>query len=138
MDEDGGGSIGVEELEEPLIGLGLADTKEEVEAMIMAVDDDQSGQIEFEEFLSIIQNSDDGEASAKINRFFKDMSNGQIGDKNLSFGINVQDIRRKLMMTAILSKGEEKEGGMRILNNVKVQLGAAKAREDSDMDESQN
>lgn len=44
----------MDELEEPLIGLGLADTKEEVEAMIDAVDDDKSGQIEFEEFLSII------------------------------------------------------------------------------------
>ncbi len=44
--------------------------------MIMAVDDDGSGQIEFEEFLGIIQNSEDGEASAKINKFFKDMSNG--------------------------------------------------------------
>ena len=40
LDEDGGGSIGIDELEEPLIGLGLADTKEEVTAMIMAVDDD--------------------------------------------------------------------------------------------------
>ena len=40
MDEDGGGSIGIDELEEPLIGLGLADTKEEVTAMILAVDDD--------------------------------------------------------------------------------------------------
>lgn len=57
--------------------------------MIMAVDDDRSGQIEFEEFLGIIQNSEDGEASAKINMFFKDMSNGKIGNKNLSFGINV-------------------------------------------------
>jgi len=41
-------------LEEPLIGLGLADTKEEIDEMILAVDDDASGQIEFEEFLAII------------------------------------------------------------------------------------
>ena len=66
----------MDELEEPLIGLGLADTKEEVEAMIDAVDDDKSGQIEFEEFLSIIQNSEGGGSSAKINKFFQDMSQG--------------------------------------------------------------
>ena len=54
LDEDGGGSIGIDELEEPLIGLGLADTKEEIDEMILAVDDDASGQIEFEEFLAII------------------------------------------------------------------------------------
>ena len=54
LDEDGGGSIGIDELEEPLIGLGLAETKEEIDEMIIAVDDDGSGQIEFEEFLAII------------------------------------------------------------------------------------
>jgi Ca2+-binding EF-hand superfamily protein len=30
LDEDGSGSIGVDELEEPLIGLGFAETREEV------------------------------------------------------------------------------------------------------------
>lgn len=58
MDDDGSGSIGIDELEEPLIGLGLADTREEVIEMIMNVDDDKSGQIEFEEFLKIVNNGD--------------------------------------------------------------------------------
>lgn len=30
LDGDGSGSIGIEELEEPLIGLGFADTRDEV------------------------------------------------------------------------------------------------------------
>jgi hypothetical protein len=30
LDDDGSGSIGQEELEEPLIGLGIADSREEV------------------------------------------------------------------------------------------------------------
>ena len=30
LDDDGSGAIGIEELEEPLIGLGFADTREEV------------------------------------------------------------------------------------------------------------
>ena len=30
LDDDGSGSIGIDELEEPLIGLGIADTREEV------------------------------------------------------------------------------------------------------------
>ena len=54
LDYDGGGSIGVEELTEPLIGLGLADTVEQIHKMVMAVDDDGSGAIEFPEFLKII------------------------------------------------------------------------------------
>lgn len=43
LDDDGSGAIGIDELEEPLIGLGFADTREEVLEMIMDVDDDASG-----------------------------------------------------------------------------------------------
>lgn len=76
LDGDGSGSIGTEELEEPLIGLGFADNREEVKQMIELVDQDGSGQIEFPEFLSIIKNSDGSEKTAKINKFFKDMTSG--------------------------------------------------------------
>ena len=34
LDDDGGGSIGIEELQEPLIGLGFANSIEEVEALV--------------------------------------------------------------------------------------------------------
>jgi len=47
LDGDGSGAIGIEELEEPLIGLGFADTREEIMDMIRLVDDDGSGLIEF-------------------------------------------------------------------------------------------
>ena len=70
LDGDGSGAIGIEELEDPLIGLGFADTREEVQEMIDAVDDDGSGMIEFPEFLGIIKNSDGNEKTAQINRFF--------------------------------------------------------------------
>ena len=63
LDDDGGGSIGLEELEDPLIGLGFAETREEVKELIDAVDDDGSGAIEFGEFLTIIKNSDASEKS---------------------------------------------------------------------------
>ena len=110
LDDDGSGSIGIDELEEPLIGLGFADTREEVLDMIMSVDDDGSGMIEFPEFLEIIKNSDANEKTAKINKFFKDMSNGTLGKnegmKDLSFNLIVQTIRRKHMMDAILGTGE--------------------------------
>lgn len=56
LDDDGSGAIGIDELEEPLIGLGFANTRQEVDDLIKAVDDD--GQIEFAEFLQIIKGSD--------------------------------------------------------------------------------
>jgi hypothetical protein len=46
------------------------------------------------------------------------MSNGKLGKKDVSFNITVQDIRRQHMMAAIMGKGEIKEHGMKILNNV--------------------
>ena len=43
----------MDELEDPLIALGLVDTREEVEEMVMEADDD--GEIEFEEFLTLVK-----------------------------------------------------------------------------------
>ena len=57
LDADGGGSIGLEELEVPLIGLGFAENREEVKDIMNTVDEDGNGDIEFPEFLSIIKNS---------------------------------------------------------------------------------
>jgi Ca2+-binding EF-hand superfamily protein len=100
LDEDHGGSIGIDELEGPLIGLGFAQNREEVMKMIDQVDDDGTGAIEFEEFLCIIKNASPGhenghmdkegrDRDAGVDKFFKDMANGKVGKKDLSFGLNV-------------------------------------------------
>lgn len=51
------GSIGLEELEKPLISLGLCNSRQEVQKIMDSVDDDGSGQIEFNEFLAIIKSA---------------------------------------------------------------------------------
>lgn len=51
LDDDGGGSIGVDELEDPLIALGLCENRQQVQAIVDEVDEDQSNKIEFDEFL---------------------------------------------------------------------------------------
>ena len=89
LDDDGSGSIGIDELEIPLIGLGFADSRQEVEEIVNEVDEDGSGMIEFDEFLLIIKNSDSNVKTAKIHTFFKDMSNGVLGDPDLSFNVIV-------------------------------------------------
>lgn len=69
--------IDVEELEDPLIALGLAQSHEEVEKLVTAVDDDGSGHIEFKEFLTImssVKNDDESERSP-IFVFFKSKKN---------------------------------------------------------------
>jgi Ca2+-binding EF-hand superfamily protein len=71
LDGDGSGSIGIEELEEPLIGLGLAGNRDEVQEMIDEVDEDGSGMIEFDEFLLIIKSNDpSNERAALVKKFF--------------------------------------------------------------------
>ena len=102
LDEDGGESIGQEEMEKPMIGLGFAETPYEVAKMIRAVDADGSGMIEFDEFLDIIKGS--GSSENKISIFFKDMVKGKIGDPNLNFDIMVNDIRRRDMLNSLLEE----------------------------------
>ena len=43
LDEQGTGSVGINELENPLIGLGFAESRDEVLDMIQEVDEDGSG-----------------------------------------------------------------------------------------------
>ena len=113
-------------MENPLIGLGFADTRDEIQEMIDEVDEDASGMIEFDEFLLIIKNSDKAgkanEKTAKINKFFKDVSNNVLGSKELSFNIIVQNIRRQYMMDALMCNNPDRQAqGERILKNVNLQ-----------------
>lgn len=78
LDSDGGGSIGLEELEVPLIGLGFAENREEVKDIMNSVDEDGNGDIEFNEFLTIIKNSVKDEKLQKIYEFFKKMTSGAL------------------------------------------------------------
>lgn len=47
MDLKRNGSIGIDELEELLISVGLVDSRQDVKELIDSVDEDKSGKIEF-------------------------------------------------------------------------------------------
>lgn len=55
MDEDGSGAIGIDELEDALLTLGMAKSRVQVQRLMDLVDEDKSGQIEFGEFLTILK-----------------------------------------------------------------------------------
>ena len=55
LDMDGSGTISPSEIEEMLISLGLARTREEVEEMICELDENGNGELEFEEFLTMLK-----------------------------------------------------------------------------------
>jgi Ca2+-binding EF-hand superfamily protein len=91
----------------PLIGLGFANSIEEVKKMVIRVDVDNSGAIEFHEFLKIIKDasSHDPEGSAaQMTEFFKKLTSGQIGMKNLSFSTFANTMKREKLMDAITAK----------------------------------
>lgn len=85
MDDDRSGSIGVEEISGPLIGLGLVNSYKEVEELVDLVDEDGSGMIEFGEFLDIVLNKTGNASTAIITKFFKDLTNGRFKTGGLSF-----------------------------------------------------
>ena len=94
LDDDGSAEIGVQELEDPLIALGLVDNRQQVQKIVNTVDSDGSGQIEFHEFLKIIKSGRKGsdclEKSKKgeddsvkqIYNFFKSFTDGSVLKKD--------------------------------------------------------
>ena len=109
LDDDGSGSIGIDELEEPFIALGLVTNREEIKELVKIVDIDGNGEIEFEEFLMIMRTikKNDFKNESSIYDFFKDMINGDFSkmkdmDPSLSFKLNFSQYRRKKLMDAIM------------------------------------
>lgn len=88
LDKKNCGSIGIDELEELMLSVGLLETREEIKALIDSVDEDKSGKIQFGQFLAMIQN-DEG-PNEEIVSFFKTV----IGE-NSKFKANHEDFRRR-------------------------------------------
>ena len=114
--------MGVEQLEEPFISLGLAYTKEDVENLISSVDDDDSGKIEFEEFLRIIHNKSKKKAKGneKITNFFKDLANNNISHESdlnhFSFKTIMGILRRNNLLKAFKNTADaDKLEGEKVL-----------------------
>ena len=129
LDDDGSGSIGVDEIKGPLIGLGLVSSMDEVEKLVALVDEDNSGLIEFNEFLDIILNKS-GDAKARvITDFFKNLTNGKYETGGLAFPNWVLKEQRKYLKNAITGKQEReslqefndrRSKGVQILNAIKT------------------
>jgi len=122
INPDGEEGIGVDQLEEPFISLGLAYNREEINNLIMSVDDDGSGRIEFPEFLRIIHNRSKlkTQGNKKITTFFKQLANDKLGGdsdlKHFSFKTIMDIMRRKNLLKAFLSKNpDEKKEGEKVL-----------------------
>lgn len=122
LDDSGRGSIGYKELEEPLLALGLAETRQQVKEMVDVVDRDGSGQIEFEEFLSILKGSSGNEQMMK---FFRGLIDGTLikESKSVPLKLLINTYRRRMMMDAMMSRDpERREKGERIMKTFARQV----------------
>ena len=57
LDTDKSGMIGTDEIEETLISLGLARTKEDVRRTVQELDADGNGELDFDEFLQMLKDT---------------------------------------------------------------------------------
>ena len=129
LDEDSSGTIGVDELLEPLIALGLAENREQVKALFDIVDTEQSEHIEFDEFLSILKCKDGYQPIAE---FFRAMTNGNlIPDSNvLPFHLVVSAYRRKMLLASMKAgEGEQRVQGEKVMRAL-TKLKARQATEE--------
>ena len=117
-----GDGMGAEQLEEPFVSLGLAYSREEVDDLIKTVDDDNSGKIEFDEFLRIIHNKSKKKAKGneKITSFFKNLANNNISKESelhhFSFKTIMGILRRNNLLKAFMGRNElDKVDGEKIL-----------------------
>ena len=83
LDTDKSGMIGAEEIEETLISLGLAKSREDVTATVHELDVDGNGELDFDEFLQMLK--DTSMRNAKDN---------YLTHKNIYFE-NVKDQKKK-------------------------------------------
>jgi len=113
-----GGSdiIIMESMENMLISLGLANTRQEVQVMVSKIDSNGNGELDFEEYLQVLMGGKDTE----IFNVFKSMMDGKLGDRRINFLNVISTFRRQQIMDATGARSQ-REGsqasGVRILGN---------------------
>ena len=132
LDKDHSGALDIDELYEPLLALGLVDSRDQVQELVNKVDSDKSGIIEFEEFLNILRNAKDREGENTLIQFFKNLTDGKIFNnfEDLPFQLLLSGRRREFMMQSYLGKNTgTKEKGTKILSAFANEIGDIKSSE---------
>ncbi|GMI02564.1 hypothetical protein TrVE_jg10602 [Triparma verrucosa] len=115
LDADGSGDISVEELEEPLISIGVVASKEDLIAMINKYDSSGDGEIDFQEFVKMVMTKEEGSPNAML-KLFEEFSEGLLGDKMLPFSTLVHMYSRKMLFNAVMSQDDQlKQEGQKVL-----------------------
>eukprot|EP00238_Polyblepharides_amylifera_P015538 CAMPEP_0196601152 /NCGR_PEP_ID=MMETSP1081-20130531/95759_1 /TAXON_ID=36882 /ORGANISM="Pyramimonas amylifera, Strain CCMP720" /LENGTH=370 /DNA_ID=CAMNT_0041927019 /DNA_START=618 /DNA_END=1730 /DNA_ORIENTATION=- len=106
MDADGSGDISVHELTDALLSTGIAHNRAEAEKLFWTVDSSGTGEIDFDEFLGVLNPSANAK-SASANMLSTEnlqefIANDDVED-DLEIGSKVNEKRRKLLLDTITS-----------------------------------
>jgi Ca2+-binding EF-hand superfamily protein len=124
LDKDRSGTLCLEELYEPLLSLGLVESRAEVEQLIEYVGNKNSGIIEFHEFLRAFDSAR-AKKHSKIDTLLRDMEKNIILNQktDLPFNLCCTNQRRNLMLKAYLGEnGHDKDKGLKVLRAYALNL----------------
>ena len=107
FDEDDGGAISAEELGKAMRSLGVNPTPDEIEAMIKEVDVDNTGEIDFDEFVQLMKNEKEKALKAEEERKKKENEK----NKKKKRSEMTPEERKDAEMRAIFDMFDEDHGG---------------------------
>ena len=132
LDKDCSGALDIDELYEPLLALGLVESREQVIDLLKKIDLDTAGIIEFEEFLNMLKNAKDNDGGNTLIKFFKDLTSGKIFNnfEELPFHLFLSGRRREFMMQSYTGKNMIiKEKGNKILSAYAAKISENQSKE---------
>lgn len=124
LDKDHSGTLCIEELYEPLLSLGLVQSRQDVEQLIEYIGSKASGIIEFHEFLRAFD-STRAKKHSRIDILLRDMEKNIILNQktDLPFNLCISNQRRNLMLNAYLGETpHDKDKGLKVLRAYALNL----------------
>ncbi|KAG6961626.1 hypothetical protein JG688_00008985, partial [Phytophthora aleatoria] len=116
LDADGSGEVGLDELEDPLVSVGLAGSQDDVQRLIEEVDVNGTGSITFDAFLNLFypervkreRTSFKAKRSRQVKtnagnpvaRLFENLQAGKLGDLAVPFPVLITAYRRRMLLDA--------------------------------------
>lgn len=109
IDINGSKSIELDEIIESMLTLGIADSKVQAKEIFKEIDKDQSGHIEFDEFLCLLKNKNPKVKA--LTELFDNVIEKKLGfDLDmLPFQLVVSNYRRRMIMNAVMEPGNPRE-----------------------------
>ena len=146
LDSDGGGSLSVDELEDPLVSVGLAKGRAEVIRLINAHDTSGTGELNWRSFVNMLtvnhnhnhnqieRNTNSLHNTGEVNdkeavqpeenavvQLFRALEEGRIGNTQLAVPLQITAYRRQMLLDANTAKNSvARQKGLMVLRGIRT------------------